>query len=555
MPWSEASRAKERESLPEVLDSGGPLMPEQAAYDVRQYDLNLRIDPKKHFIEGTVTVEVQTLKPLAWLVLDLDNRLEVTATRQWIPAPPGSNPPLPFEQRGGKLWIDLGRELPSGQRLVVAIDYHGHPRTAKHPPWDGGFTWSKTKDGQPWIATAVQEEGADLWWPCKDHPSDKPDSVTLRITVPRPLVVASNGRLIEVLDNSDGTRTYHWHTSMPISNYNVALNIAPYKTIEGEFKSVGGETVPVTYWVLPENLEQGKKLFPEFLEHLRFYERFLGPYPFRAEKYGVAETPHLGMEHQSIIAYGNHYRGGPHGFDWLHHHELGHEWWGNLVTARDWRHFWLHEGLCTYMQALYAEEREGIMAYHHALYETRKKITNKNAVVPDHAVGMHYMSEAVGNDVYYKGAWILHTLRFLIGKEALLTSLRCMAYPTPEWEKRTDGSACRFVTTEDFIQVVEAVSGRKLDWFFNLYLRQPKLPVLVSEIQGPKLILKWETPPGYPFPMPLEVQAGPEIKRLDMPDGKIELKAVDYPNLLLDPQSWILKKKRLVSIGSPSTKL
>ena len=223
--------------------------------------------------------------------------------------------------------------------------------------------------------------------------------MTLRITVPQPLIVASNGRLIEVLENEDGTQTFHWHTSFPISNYNVALNIAPYETITGDYTSVAGDTIPVTYWVLPENKSKGDVLFLEILEHLNFYERTLGPYPFRAEKYGIAETPHLGMEHQSIIAYGNKYRGGPHGYDWLHHHELGHEWWGNLVTVPDWRHFWIHEGLCTYMQNLYAEEREGTMAYHHAMYANRQRVDNENPMVPDLPAGMHEMGENVGNDV------------------------------------------------------------------------------------------------------------------------------------------------------------
>jgi len=180
--------------------------------------------------------------------------------------------------------------------------------------------------------------GADVWWPNKDHVSDKPDSMTIRITVPEPLVVASNGRLEQVEEHGDGTRTYHWFVSTPISNYNVALNIAPYVVIQEEYESVTGETFPVMFYVLPESLEDGRALMPEILAHLRWFEETLGPYPFRADKYGVAQTPYLGMEHQSIIAYGANFDNGAMtggvdwGFDALHHHELSHEWWGNLVT-------------------------------------------------------------------------------------------------------------------------------------------------------------------------------------------------------------------------------
>ena len=532
-------------------DSGGPLMKEQAAYDVQHVDLNLQVFPEKKSIAGTATIEVKVVAPMDWLVLDLDPRLAVSKIRLTIGPGGGVSREAAVERRGGKLWIDLNQLQPTGARVVAAIDYAGRPRQAVKAPWDGGFTWAKTADGQPWIATSVEGEGADLWWPCKDHPSDKPESFTLHIRVPEPLVVAANGRLIAVLQNGDGTRTYHWQTAFPINNYCVALNIAPYDTITGTYKSVTGEIVPVTYWVLPENKAKGEKLFPELIDDLNFYERLLGPYPFRAEKYGVAETPYLGMEHQSIIAYGNGYKGGPHGYDWLLHHELGHEWWGNLVTAVDWRHFWLHEGLCTYMQALYAEEREGIMAYHHALYENRRRIKNENAVVPQFPTSMQEMDAKVGNDAYFKGEWVIHMLRYLVGRDQMLTILRRFAYPTSAVERLTSGRAIRFVSTGDFTLLASELSGRDLGWFFNLYLNQPKLPKLVSEIRGDKLRLRWETPDGYPFPMPLEVEVDGQVERIEMPNGRAELDAARYGHARLDPQMWILKEPRLIDVQPP----
>ncbi|MCX6924724.1 MAG: hypothetical protein NT154_16150, partial [Verrucomicrobia bacterium] len=212
------TRGSEPATSPATLDSGGPLMKEQAAYDVQQYDLSLAIDPGAKSIAGTATIEVKILDPISWLVLDLDPRLKVS--RVQLLAPPGlvSTNGAHFEQRGSQLWVSLNQLLAVGTRLTAAIAYSGQPRETTRAPWDGGFTWSKTKSGQPWIATSVQGEGADLWWPCKDHPSDKPESFTLRIRVPVPLVVAANGRLIEVIPHADGTRTYHWHTAFPISN-------------------------------------------------------------------------------------------------------------------------------------------------------------------------------------------------------------------------------------------------------------------------------------------------------------------------------------------------
>jgi aminopeptidase N len=548
---AEETGAQEKKPAPrsESEDSGGALLPEQAAYDVRDCELDLRIDPVHKSIAGTARIGVKVLQPLGWLVLDLDPRLTVSR----IAVASGGEVPrkAAFERRGGRLWINLGAERPAGADLQAVIDYGGRPREAVRAPWDGGFVWAKTKDGQPWIATACEGEGADLWWPCKDHPSDKPSSFTLRIRVPDPLVVASNGRLIEVVAHKDGTHTYHWHTGYPINNYNVALNIAPYETITGTYTSVTGEKVPVTYWVLPENRAAGEKLFPEFLEHLNFYERMLGPYPFRGEKYGVAETPHLGMEHQSIIAYGNKYKGGPHGYDWLHHHELGHEWFGNLVTVSDWRDFWIHEGLCSYMQPLYAEEREGIMAYHHAMYAARRTIANKHAMVPPGPTSQQVMEETLGNEVYNKGSWVIHMLRYLVGKDQMLAVLRRFCYPTPEAERSLDGSSCRFVTSEDFIRTAEQVTGRDLRWFFNLYLYQPRLPKLVTSLEGGKLLLRWETPEGYPFPMPVEIEVDGRVERIEMPGGRAELDAARYGRGHVDPSLWILKEPRLMAVRPP----
>ncbi len=286
----------------DIYDTGGPLMPEQAAYDVRFYDLNLQVFPDERRIEGTLQVQAKVVQPMYWLVLDLDTLLTVRSTKMILTN--GQKKELAFHREGGKLWLDLAHTYQPGQTVAAEINYGGKPRPAPRAPRSGGFSWEKTPSGAHWIATTCQGEGADVWWPVKDHVSDEPDSMNLHIRVPDPLVVASNGRLRRVHKNGDGTSTYYWHISNPINCYNVALNIAPYRTIEGSMDCVTGEKYPVVFYVLPEDYEKGEKLFPEILDHLRFYEKFCGPYPFRADKYGVAQTPHLGMEHQSIIAYG-----------------------------------------------------------------------------------------------------------------------------------------------------------------------------------------------------------------------------------------------------------
>ncbi|MBT8400110.1 MAG: M1 family metallopeptidase [Rhodothermia bacterium] len=529
-------------------DSGGPLMPEQAAYDVTYYDLELEVNPAAKTIEGGLLVHADIVHPTEVLVLHLDSLLEVREVH--LEGEDGRWDDARFGHADALLRIDLVMTRQPGDRVKAKVHYGGAPRVAPRAPWVGGFVWDETADGSPWIATAVQGDGADVWWPCKDHPSDEPDSMAISVTVPQPLVVASNGKLRGVAEREDGKRTFNWFVSTPINNYGVAINIAPYRTIESLYTSTAGQTVPVTFWVTPENYEKGQALFPEFLEHLAFYERLLGPYPFRADKYGVAETPHLGMEHQTIIAYGHDYSKNDWGFDWLHHHELGHEWWGNLVTALDWRDFWIHEGFCSYMQALYAEELHGRDAYHASMDGGRANIRNRQPVAPreSRTEGQMYLLapdyvESDG-DIYNKGRWVLHTLRYLIGEEAFFRSLRRMAYPNPEMEQVTDGSHTRFATTDDFKYIAERESGVELDWFFEMYLRQPHLPRLMSEPVEGGMRVWWETPDNMPFPMPVEVSANGEVRRVNVSREPVQLPIAEAAgDVALDPKNWILMEE------------
>jgi aminopeptidase N len=521
-----------------ILDSGGPLSPEQAAYDVTFYDLSVSIKPETREIDGQVIVRAKVVHPMNQLVLDLDTLLNVQEI--WDLSNPKKPIAAPFIRKVGQIWIDLGFTRQAGEQVQVRILYGGKPRVAARAPWDGGFTWATTKAGAPWITTTCQGEGADLWWPCKDHVSDEPDSMAFNVRVPEPLVAACNGRLLSTSKHKDGTQTFHWYISTPINIYNVALNLAPYRSIEGPYKSVTGETFPVVFYVLPDDYEKGKKLFTEIFEHIKFYEKMLGPYPFRIDKYGVAQTPHLGMEHQSIIAYGANFNNGSMtggkdwGFDALHHHEFGHEWWGNLVTNYDWKDMWIHEGFCTYMQALYMEELKGIAGYHDFM-NTSRRFPNNLAVAP---LASQSSKQIYRAPIYTKGAWILHALRAVIGKEALLKSMRRLCYDTPEAEKIKDGRQCHFVTTADFQLICEQESGKALGWFFDVYLRQPQLPKLVSKVEGQQISLHWETPQNLPFSFPVEIKINGKIQRLDLGKETITLSFNPGDKPEVDPDRW-----------------
>lgn len=528
-------------------ETGGVVSYEQAAYDVKKYDISLDVNPTEKSISGSTIVTAQIVQPINVFVLDLDTPFTVSDVSL---IDQKSETKLKFERKGGKIWSYFPLTKQVGEKVSVKVTYGGVPRVAPNPPWVGGFMWTKTKDGSDWIATAYQNDGADLMFPCKDVPSDKPESVELHVKVPDNLYVASIGKLKNIEKHSDNKSTYHWLMNTPIPNYEIVLNIAPYKVIEDSAKSITGEMIPIKFYILPESYEQGQKLIDETKKYLAFFEEYLGPYPFRSEKLGIAETPHLGMEHSTIIAYGNKFKYDKDGFDWLMFHEFGHEWWANLVTASDWRDFWIHEGFQSFFDTFYLEKMKGKEAYFTAMKNRAKATRNKQAVAPRDAKIAYqvYMAEPdylrSDGDIYGKGAVVLHTLRYLIGDEAFFRAVRRMSYPNKEMERLTNGKQVRFVNTDDFKTIAEEESKMDLDWFFEVYLRQPFLPKLIVTKEGgdsgETINLRWETPNNIPFPMPIDVKFNGKIQRIEMKDGKAWFPSQNG-KFEIDPNGWILK--------------
>jgi aminopeptidase N len=533
-------------------DSGGVLSAEQAAFDVKAYELWLTVDPAKRFIKGAVQVTARIVKGTDKFVLDLDTPLQVTSV--WLMKGKKQDA-LKFTRTEKQILIDLPSKQGAGKTIDIMVGYEGTPRVAPNAPWVGGFVWKQTKDGQPWFATAVQNDGADLWFPVKDHPSDEADTALLHFTVPEGLVAASNGKLLSVERIVPGMATYNWKVSNPINNYNIALNVAPYKLIEDTVKSIGGETIPMQFYILPEHFEKGQELINQTKDALKFMEQYVGPYPFRNEKIGIAETPYIAMEHQTITAYGGKFEYGTQGYDWTQFHEFGHEWWGNLVTASDWRDFWIHEGFQSFFDAFYQEKRLGREGFVRTLPNRIKFLKNLKPVAPREprtTTEMYFLPPDYtksDNDIYGKGALILNTLRFYLGDDAFFRSVRLMAYPDPKMEKITNGKQTRLVTTDDFLRIAEKESGKDLDWFFEIYLRQPALPKLIVKFTQPDMKsstasvvrMHWETPNNMPFPMPVEVKIGDALQRIEMKDGEGEFQVNDGQKYVIDPNGWLLK--------------
>lgn len=510
----------------QMLDSGGPLSPAMAAYDVMHYNIEISVHPETRTIDGRTIARVKVLAALEAFEINLDDRLKVSKVEV-------DQLSADFEHRDGLIRVGLAPSWDSGETHSVRITYGGKPKVALKAPWIDGFVWSETSTGAPWVGVTCQGDGGDNWWPCKDHPSDEPDEgIDLSLTVPSGLVGLSNGRKTDEFENSNGTTTSKWHVSYPINNYLVTLYIAPYIPIEEPYHGVDG-TLDETliFWSLPENVEKARIMWRQMPRILEVLGRRFGEYPFFNDKFWVANAPYLGMEHQTIVAYGDHFEDNKFGFDSLLLHEVSHEWWGNKITAKDWADFWIHEGFAVYSEALYVNDTLGEESYLDYMKMLQTRIRNRIPIVQGNDLTS---ARAYNGDIYAKGAWVLHTLRWVLGDEQFFEVIRRFANDKP--------FAYGFVETEDFMALVAEVSGRKdLDWFWDRYLFQAKLPRWsISREKGADcdlIRLAWDIP-GFELPLPLQV--GEKIRRVEMPGGRAELNVAPGQPVKVDPEGRVL---------------
>jgi aminopeptidase N len=452
------------------ITSGGKLKPEQAIMDIRHYTIALNVDFDKRSIDGYTTVDVIMSRPTHVLLFDLLDSLNVSQVLV-------NNKKEPFDYKNNLIRINLPNELPPG-RASVKVFYGGKPHIARRPPWDDGFTWTRDSTGHHWMAITAEGTGGKIFFPCKDHPSDEPnEGVDMFVTVPKNLVVAGPGLLQKVTNHGDKA-TFHWKTNYTINNYSILFNVGDYAVVSRTYTTVDGHKVPLQFYVLNEHEAKAQHHLDVFERTIHEQEKYFGEYPWVKEKIAICETPHLGMEHQTMNAYGNkfHYiKVGGEDYDGLMHHEFGHEWWGNKVTAKDWADYWIHEGINTYGDALYIREFEGEKAYNKFFTNASYRFGNKIPVVR----GKDIDEEAAYNpDIYGKGAFFMHTVRYVIGDSLFFPALKQFV-TSPKY------TYDNLVSTDDVELFFSRQSGRDLKPLFDLFLRSvDKLEVHVKQING-----------------------------------------------------------------------
>ncbi|MFZ1784793.1 MAG: M1 family metallopeptidase [Ferruginibacter sp.] len=506
------------------LKSGGKLKPEQAIMDIRHYTLVLDVDPDQQSIKGYTEIALILSQRTRTLLFDFWHGL--TIDQVWVNGQTAAY----THSNDDLILITPANEL-AAEKVMVKIAYGGKPAVAVRPPWTGGFQWAKDSNGNPWIAITDQGEGGKIFFPCKDHPSDEPnEGADLIITVPKGLVVAGPG-LLQKVTTKKNKSTYHWKTNYTISNYCILFNIGKYKVVKRIYTTVNGNKVPMEYYVLEENIDKAEKLLDLFEQSARIQEKYFGEYPWVKERIAASETPHLGMEHQTNIAYGNKYKYdklGGKDFDWLLHHEFGHEWWANKVTNRDWAHMWIQEGICVFGDAMATRELAGEDAYLKRMQQIAINTQNKFPVVQGDEVDS---DSAYISDIYGKGAFFMHTLRYILGDELFFPTLKKLA-TSPQYTYDNT------VVTADVEQLFSTAYGKSLKPLFHLFLyTTDKLEIQVKQTGENKYTVKLL---NLDMPVPLDVVTHAGTQRLMVDQKGIVI--TSKTNIQIDPTVFYLKK-------------
>lgn len=508
----------------------GSITKERAWWDLKHYHLAIKVNPADSSISGSNTIRYQVLQENSVMQIDLQNPMVITSVTQ-------DGKPLTYKREGNVYFITLTAPQKIGTTKEIAVFYGGKPKVAVNPPWDGGITWKKDKNGNPFIASSCQGLGASVWWPNKDHMYDEVDEgMKISVNVPGNLTDVSNGRLQSVQKEKDGTKTFHWVVKNPINNYGVNINIGDYVSFSEKYKGEKGD-LDCTYYVLRDDLDKAKKQFQEVPKMLKAFEHWFGPYPFYEDSYKLVQAPYLGMEHQSSVTYGNKFLNGYLGrdlsgtgwgmkFDFIIIHESGHEWFANNITYKDIADMWIHESFTNYSESLFLEYYFGKEASYTYVRGIRKNIENDKPIIGNYDVN----NEGSG-DMYYKGANMLHTLRQVVNNDE-------------KWRDILRGLNATFyhqtVTTQQIESYLSEKIGRDLTPVFNQYLRDTRIPTLEYFFKNKQLGYRWtNSVANFNLPVKVYVNGTAQILEPNNEWKMLPLGTTEKPTLEVDNNYYV----------------
>ena len=488
----------------------GTLTPLRTCYDINYYHLDVKIDLEQKSVSGSNEFAFTATQDFTKLQFDLFDNLKIEKVVY-----NGKN--LLFTRAYNAVFVTFPEAIKKGSKDKFTVYYSGNPVVAKNAPWDGGFIFKKDAAGNPFVSVACQGLGASVWWPNKDHQSDEVDSMLISISVPETLQEISNGRLRNTVSKPGGYKQYNWFVSNPINNYDVTFYIGKYSHWQDSYPGENGN-LSIDYWALQVDSAKARPHWDADVKPmLKCFEYWFGPYPWYKDGYKLVQAPHLGMEHQSAVAYGNKFMKGylgrdlsgtGHGLKWdfITIHESGHEWFGNNITSKDIADMWIHEGFTNYSETLFTECTDSKQSGSEYVIGIRQGIDNDIPII-----GPYGVNKEGSGDMYPKGANMIHTIRQLINNDEkfrqILRGLNKTFYH-------------KTVTTAEIENYISKQSGLKLDKVFDQYLRHANIPVLAYKINGTTLSYRWIT----------------DVQNFDMP-VRVTLKANEYA-LLKPTNSW-----------------
>jgi aminopeptidase N len=508
----------------------GGLRAERTAYDVKRYDLNITINPEQRGIKGFNEITFDVVSPTQKIQIDLFENMKVDSII-W------NTKKLNYKRDNDAVFIDFPEKLASKSNHKLKFYYSGNPLIAKNAPWDGGFVFKKDSNGKDFIGVAVQGTGASLWYPVKDSQSDEPDNgASIKVAVPNGLMNVSNGRFLGSQDLKNGYTRWDWEVKNPINNYTITVNIADYVHIQDKMPDLD-----LDYYVLRENEAKAREHFMEVKPMMDCFQSKFGRYPFWEDGYKLVETPYLGMEHQSAVAYGNKYKKGYMGmdlsgtgvgmfFDFITIHETGHEWFGNSITSTDIADMWIHEGFTTYSETVFIECIKG---YNDAMKYVNGQARNVRNDKP--IIGQYGVNNEGSGDMYYKGSLLLNTLRHVIGDDEKWWKI---LYNYSETFKK------KIITSETVIDYFNKASGMDLSTIFHQYLYTNQVPIFLYKIKGDYLYYSWNNTTDD-FNMPLDIGFEDTKIRLQptIKEQKIKLKKLSKKSFQIYDNQFFIKIK------------
>ena len=510
----------------------GGLSKERTSFDVKRYDLNITINPEQKSIKGFNEISFDILTATKTIQLDLFENMKVDSIVY-------NSKNLNYRRDNDAIFVDFPEKLVQKSNHKIKFYYSGNPKVARNAPWDGGFVFSKDKAGKDFIAVAVQGTGASLWYPVKDSQSDEPDyGATIKVAVPNGVMNVSNGRFMGSKDLKNGYTRWDWEVKNPINTYSITVNIADYAHIQDKMPNLD-----LDYYVLKENEAKAREHFMEVKPMMECYQSKFGRYPFWEDGYKLIETPYLGMEHQSAVAYGNKYKKGYMGydlsgtgvgmfFDYITIHETAHEWFGNSITSTDIADMWIHEGFTTYSESVFVECIKGYDAAMKYINGQGKNVKNDKPII-----GQYGVNNEGSGDMYYKGALLLNTLRHVVNDDEKWWKI---LYDYSETFKK------KIITSDTVIDYFNKASGLNLSPIFRQYLYTNQVPQLVYKIKGDNLYYYWANVNDN-FDMPIAIQINDEKIRINptTENQKIKIKNLKNKKIKIYDNHFFVSVKKI----------